>query len=131
MKVSSVRVITTRYLPAFSTRSRSASPNPNTRFFSLSPPAWVPLSTPPWPGSITTTGRGSGGSVGLDAITPAGSEAGGAAAMVRRQRGGRWLGNGRPEFGPDLGRARSGGPVSLFQFDDEPRRLAVGRIQHI
>src|SRR5665213_878886 len=57
MKVSSVRVMTTRYLPLFSIRSRNARPNPSTRSFSFSLPDCVPLSMPPWPGSITITGR--------------------------------------------------------------------------
>ncbi len=50
-KVSSVRVITTRYLPVFSICSRSSSENSSTIDFSSSPlAARVPLSMPPWPG---------------------------------------------------------------------------------
>jgi len=72
--VSSVRVITTRYLPLFSSRSRNARPNPRTRFFSLSVLVCVPLSMPPWPGSITITGRESvtaGASIGAAASADA------------------------------------------------------------
>src|SRR5229473_3234666 len=58
--VSSVRVMATRYLPVFSSLSRSISENSSTMVFSISPPGpLVPLSMPPWPGSITTSGRGS------------------------------------------------------------------------
>src|ERR1700745_2817343 len=56
--VSSVRVISTRYLPVFSILSRSSEENSSTMVFSISPlAALVPLSMPPWPGSITTSGR--------------------------------------------------------------------------
>ena len=59
-KVSSVRVISTRYLPVFSIWSRSSSEKSSTIDFSSSPlAARVPLSMPPWPGSMTTSGRGS------------------------------------------------------------------------
>src|SRR5882762_6401943 len=84
MKVSSVRVMTTRYLPDFSMRSRNASPNPNTRFFSASPPACVPLSMPPWPGP----------------------------ALDRK-------------------RLNETGAIHLLQLKHEPRRLTVGRLEHI
>ncbi len=50
-KRSSVRVIATRYLPAFSSFACSACANSRTICFSISPvDATVPLSIPPWPG---------------------------------------------------------------------------------
>src|SRR5882757_97973 len=109
MKVSSVRVMTTRYLPDFSIRSRNANPNPSTRLFSLSLPAWVPLSMPPWPGSITTTGRESAAVAGVG------------------------VGNCRPQFGPAFRRKglNEGGAIDLFQLEHQPWRLAVGRLEHI
>ena len=59
-KVSSVRVISTRYFPDFSMRSRRRWAKSRTMSFSCSPPgALVPVSMPPWPGSSTTSGRGS------------------------------------------------------------------------
>ena len=59
-KVSSVRVMSTRYLPVFSRRSRKRWAKSSTISFSNSPlGALVPLSMPPWPGSSATSGRGS------------------------------------------------------------------------
>ena len=67
-KVSSLRVMSTRYLPVFSMCSRNSSENSSTIDFSSSPvEARVPLSIPPWPGSMTISGRGSAFSSGVAA----------------------------------------------------------------
>jgi hypothetical protein len=54
-EISSVRVMTTRYLPDFSMRSRNASPNQH-QFLFTGAPGWVPCRGRHAPGS-TTTGR--------------------------------------------------------------------------
>ena len=54
-----------RFLDAVA--QRQAKSQHQVLFHASSPPAWVPLSMPPWPGSITTTGRVSGGAAGLAA----------------------------------------------------------------
>src|SRR3984957_10783470 len=139
MKVSSVRVKTTRYLPLFSIRSRSASANPSTRFFSHSVPDWVPLSMPPWPGSITTTGRGSAGAAGFSGMTGACGTAGVfGGPRLRSAAGGSDAGVGslrqrRSQFGAAFGRERlnEGGAVGLLQFEHQTRRLTVGGVEHI
>ncbi len=61
MKVSSERVIATRYLPVFSSAARSVWAKASTTSFSLVPllGARLPVSMPPWPGSSTISGRGS------------------------------------------------------------------------
>ncbi len=119
MKVSSLRVMTTRYLPDFSSRSRKARPNASTRFFSISSPERVPLSTPPWPGSITTTGRESGGAAGF------GGDCG-----LWRDGGHRFRDRGL-QLGPAVRqRLQEGRPIDLFQLDHQPRRLIVGGIEH-
>ena len=60
-KVSSVRVITTRYLPGFLelVAQRDREIEHDVLFLISPPPALVPVSMPPWPGSITISGRGS------------------------------------------------------------------------
>ena len=77
---------------------------------------------PPWPGSITTSGRGSGGSTGLAAAAASGI----ATAALASD-------NGRLQLRPALGRQRldESGAIDLFEFEHQPRRLAVGRLQHI
>jgi hypothetical protein len=52
---------------------------------------------------------------------------------VRPCNGGVGLGDPGPQFGPVFGRQRldKGGAVDLFEFEHQPRRLAVGRLQHI
>ena len=87
-----------------------------------SPPERVPLSRPPWPGSITTTGRRSGGEAGfgVDAAVSAG-----AAALTPAMAGlSSGLLSGR-------GRLAEGRAVDLLDLQHQPRRLAVGRIEHV
>src|SRR5499427_149986 len=58
-KVSSLRVMSTRYLPVFSILSRSSRENSSTMVFSISPlAALVPLSMPPRPGIAVDLGLG-------------------------------------------------------------------------
>ncbi len=52
---------------------------------------------------------------------------------IRRRSGGVGLGDRGPQFGAVFGRQRldKGGAVDLLEFEHQPRRLAVGRLQHI
>ena len=106
-KCRPTRVITTRYLPVFSSLSRSMVANESTRFFSCSPlGAWVPVSMPPWPGSMTTIGRGV------------------AAAIWRASsRGGRRLGAPRQAV-VDRRRAQEG--LAVDRARDRPRGGPAG-----
>ena len=71
-KVSSARVIATRYLPVLSSFSRSMVANRSTRSFSCSPlGAWVPLSMPPWPGSSDDHRPGIAGALAASSRAPA------------------------------------------------------------